>query len=279
MTTKYNGKVQGVIFDWAGTMVDYGCFAPLIVFVNVFRNKGIEITAEEARIPMGMLKWDHIQALLRMERIEALWREKFGRAPTNADVDELYAEFEPMLFADLATYTDPIPGALEVVVKLRADGLKIGSTTGYTAGMMEVVAAEAKRKGYAPDTLVTPSDVAAGRPYPWMCYRNAELLGVHPMAAMVKVGDTTSDVLEGVNAGMWSVGVIKGSSELGLSEAEVAAMPEAELATRMQAVADRFRKAGAHYVIEQIADLPAVIEDINARNAAQAAARYEETTR
>jgi len=268
MTTPYKGNIQAVIFDWAGTMVDYGCFAPLVVFVNVFRDKGIEITPEEARIPMGMLKRDHIQALLRMERIEALWRDRFGRTPTEADVDELYAEFEPMLFAGLAAYTDPVPGALEVVAKLRADGLKIGSTTGYTAAMMEVVAAEAKRKGYAPDTLVTPNDVAAGRPYPWMCYRNAELLGIHPMAAMVKVGDTTSDVLEGVNAGMWSVGVIKGGSELGLSEAEVAAMPQTELDQRMEAVAERFRRAGAHYVIEQIADLPALIEVINEKNAA-----------
>jgi len=260
-------NIQGVILDWAGTMVDYGCFAPLVVFVNVFRNKGIEITPEEARIPMGMLKRDHIQALLRMERIEALWKERFGRTPTEADADELYAEFEPMLFKDLANYTDPVPGALEVVAKLRASGLKIGSTTGYTAEMMEVVASEAKRKGYAPDILVTPNDVSAGRPYPWMCYRNAELLGIYPMAAMVKVGDTTSDVLEGVNAGMWSVGVIKGGSELGLSEAEAAAMPEEELAKRMEQVAARFRRAGAHYVIGEIGELPAVIERINAQNA------------
>jgi phosphonoacetaldehyde hydrolase len=267
-TTAYRGPIQGVVFDWAGTMVDYGCFAPLLVFVNVFHQRGIEITPEEARVPMGMLKWDHIKALLEMERIAALWKERFGSAPTDADVDDLYADFEPMLFADLARYTDPIPGALDVVEKLRSDGLKIGSTTGYTSKMMEIVAGEANKKGYAPDTLVTPDDAAAGRPYPWMCYRNAELLGIHPMSAMVKVGDTTSDVLEGVNAGMWSVGVIKGGSELGLSKAEVEGMPAELLAVKMEAVTERFKAAGAHYVIEQISDLPSIIETINERLAA-----------
>ncbi|MCQ6561781.1 phosphonoacetaldehyde hydrolase [Paenibacillus mendelii] len=265
MTTAYRGKIQGVIFDWAGTMVDYGCFAPLLVFVNVFKFRGIEITAEEARGPMGMLKRDHIKALLEMEHIAGMWKERYGKAPAEADVDELYADFEPMLFADLARYTDPVPGALEVAAKLREQGLKIGSTTGYTAQMMKIVASEAKSKGYAPDTLVTPDDVSAGRPHPWMCYRNAELLGIYPMAAMVKVGDTISDIQEGVNAGMWSVGIIKGGSELGLSESEVSTIPADELASRIAVVTDRFRAAGAHYIIEEISGLPAVIEQINAR--------------
>ncbi|MFD0617186.1 phosphonoacetaldehyde hydrolase [Paenibacillus sp. GCM10027629] len=265
MALPYQGKIKGVIFDWAGTMVDYGCFAPLLVFVNVFKKWEIEITAEEARGPMGMLKRDHIKALLAMERIAGLWQERYGRMPEEADVDALYADFEPMLFADLARYTDPVPGALEVVANLRERGLKIGSTTGYTAEMMDIVAAEAKRKGYFPDTLVTPNDVFAGRPYPWMCYRNAELLGIYPMGAMVKVGDTISDVLEGVNAGMWSVGVIQGGSELGLSEAEVANMQAEELEARMQVVEERFKAAGAHYVIKHIGEFPALIDRINER--------------
>lgn len=264
MEIVYKGKIKGVIFDWAGTMVDYGCFAPLLVFVNVFKNRGIDITAEEARGPMGMLKRDHIRALLQLERINELWKERYGGAPTEADVDSLYEDFEPMLFKDLALYTDPIPGALDVVAKLRAQGLKIGSTTGYTREMMEIVSKEAKLKGYEPDALVTPSEAAAGRPYPWMCYRNAELLGIYPMAVMVKVGDTISDILEGVNAGMWSVGVVKGGSELGLSEAEAEALPKDELQHKMDKVAERFKAAGAHFVIEQIGDLPHVIEMINA---------------
>ncbi|WP_079409971.1 phosphonoacetaldehyde hydrolase [Paenibacillus ferrarius] len=267
MTKKVENQIQAVIFDWAGTMVDYGCFAPLDVFLRIFEKRGIAITAEEARGPMGLLKWDHIQTLCAIPRIAQLWKDKFGVLPTDADVDDLYADFEPMLFDILPRYTDLIPGALDLVKELRARGLKIGSTTGYTAEMMNIVSREAKRKGYEPDSLVTPSEVRAGRPYPWMCYINAMNLGVYPFKAIIKVGDTISDIQEGVNAGAWSVGVVKGGSELGLTEEEVNTMPAEELKAQIAVVEKRFFQAGAHYVIPTIGDLVHVIDDINERMA------------
>ena len=79
-----------MIFDWAGTTVDYGCFAPVQVFTEVFKNAGVEPTMEEVREPMGMLKWDHIRTMLEMPRIKAAWREKYGRDPEDADADKMY---------------------------------------------------------------------------------------------------------------------------------------------------------------------------------------------
>ncbi|WP_103106644.1 phosphonoacetaldehyde hydrolase [Brevibacillus reuszeri] len=260
--------MKAVVFDWAGTMVDYGCFAPLAVFLQVFKNRGIELSAEEAREPMGMLKRDHIQALCRMERVAGLWQEKYGRLPDESDVDALYADFEPMLMETLHQYATPVPGAIQLVERLRSQGLKIGSTTGYTREMMAVVTKAAKEQGYAPDVLVTPSDMPAGRPYPWMCYQNAILLDVYPMSEMVKVGDTTSDMKEGRNAGMWTVGVLKGGSELGLAQEEVAHMAADELEERMAKTSERLRAAGAHYVIEEIGLLDEVLEKIKLRQAA-----------
>ncbi|QHT58550.1 phosphonoacetaldehyde hydrolase [Paenibacillus lycopersici] len=269
MRTDYNGKIQAVILDWAGTVIDYGCFAPLNVFIAVFRQRGIEIATDEARKPMGLLKRDHIAALCAMPRIAAAWQARFGDEPAEADIDELYRDFESLQLQVLPHYTDLIPGALETVGRLRALGLKIGSTTGYTRGMMDIVAPEAGKKGYTPDSLVTPNEAPAGRPHPWMCYRNAMNLGVYPLEAYVKAGDTISDIQEGLNAGMWSVGVVKGGSELGLSEAEVNALSPEELEERMNIVKSRFLSAGAHYVIDSIAGLPDVIERINARMANQ----------
>ncbi|AWX57746.1 phosphonoacetaldehyde hydrolase [Brevibacillus brevis] len=259
--------MKAVVFDWAGTMVDYGCFAPLAVFLQVFKKRGIKLTAAEAREPMGMLKRDHIQALCKMERVAALWQERYGRLPNEADVDELYADFEPMLMATLHEYATPVPGAMELVGRLREQGIKIGSTTGYTREMMNVVAASAKQQGYEPDALVTPSEVPAGRPYPWMCYQNAILLDVYPMNEMVKVGDTTSDMKEGRNAGMWTVGVLKGGSELGLSLEEVTSMPQEELDKRLAIATERLMAAGAHYVIEEIGCLDEVLKKIEMRHA------------
>ncbi|MFE5321375.1 phosphonoacetaldehyde hydrolase [Paenibacillus sp. NPDC056579] len=258
-------KIQGVILDWAGTTIDYGCFAPLAAFIKAYENKGIAVTAEEARKPMGMLKRDHMQAIGEMDNVARQWQEKYGRPINDADLDEMYADFEQLLFSVLRDYAKPIPGAVELVSRLRQQGIKVGSTTGYTMEMMMIVAEEAKKNGYSPDCLVTPDEVPAGRPYPWMCYENAIRLDLYPMKHVVKAGDTISDVREGINAGAWSVGILKGSNELGMTEAEVQAGDSAELAAKLEEIKQRYLDAGAHYVIETIGDLDQVIEQINDR--------------
>jgi phosphonoacetaldehyde hydrolase len=250
------GRIKAVIFDWAGTVVDYGCFAPMHAFLNAFEQAGVPITNREAREPMGMLKWDHIATILKMDRVNKAWTDRYGTEPGTLDVDRLYAGFESTLMASLKQYTDPIPGALEAVSKLRAAGLRIGSTTGYTKGMMEVIVPEAERKGYSPDYMVASDEVKAGRPYPYMIFQNMNELGVFPPESVVKVGDTVSDIHEGRNAGVWTIGIIMGSSELGLTQAEVLEMGEDELKARKDEVRRSFEKAGADYIIDSISQLP-----------------------
>ena len=266
-------KIEAVIFDWAGTTVDYGCFAPLAALQEAFRQAGIEITEEEVRKPMGLLKIDHIRQLLAMDRINFLWREKYGREPSALAVNELNSHFETMLFSVLAGYAVPIPGVVDTVAKLRSRGLKIGSTTGYTGMMAAVVAENAKKQGYAPDFIATPDDVPTGRPQPFMCYLNAAKLGVANFGSIVKVGDTISDIKEGLAAGCWSVGVVYGSSELGLSEKQVETLPPEEIQLRVEAATSEFYNAGAHYVIEKITALEKLIELIDQRPAAGSAGR------
>lgn len=257
-----SGRIKAVIFDWAGTVIDFGCFAPMHAFLQTFEKAGVPITDREAREPMGMLKWDHIQAILEMERVKGEWMAKFGTEPIDKDVDRLYVGFESTLMESLKSYTDPIPGVLETVDLLRAAGIKIGSTTGYTKGMMDVIVPEAKRKGYSPDCMVTSDEVKAGRPYPYMIFENMTELGVFPPESVVKVGDTVSDILEGRNAGVWTVAVITGSSELGLTQTEMETMEVTELAERMVQTRQTFEKAGADYIINSISQLPAVIEEL-----------------
>jgi len=253
-------KIAAVIFDWAGTTVDYGCFAPLDVFLSVFGEAGIDLTLDEARGPMGMLKIDHIRALTQIPRVAAEWKEKYGKLPDESDVGQLYSKFEPALIGILTAYTDPIEGVLETVEELRGRGLKIGSTTGYTDSMMEVVTYEAGKKGYKPDSMVTPDGLPAGRPAPWMCYENAKRLGVYPMSAIVKVGDTLSDIKEGVNAGCVSVGVVVGSSEMGLKKEQAEALTAEEFEEKCRQVEERFYSAGAHYTIRTMKELPGLID-------------------
>ncbi|MDR3349221.1 MAG: phosphonoacetaldehyde hydrolase [Acidaminococcales bacterium] len=261
MTTE---KIEGVVFDWAGTTVDFGCFAPVNAFLRIFADAGVSVTLDEARKPMGMLKRDHIKTMLAMPRIEALWREKKGRGFDDADVNALYADFEPILLSSLARYTEPLPYVVETTNMLREKGYKIGSTTGYTDGMMKLVTKGARDNGYQPDCWVTPDSTGSmGRPYPYMIYRNMEKLRLAAPWRVIKVGDTASDIREGLQAAVWSVGVAAGSSEMGLGRAEFESLPEDGKKAALARTRELFASYGAHFTIETMKELPALIERID----------------
>jgi phosphonoacetaldehyde hydrolase len=261
----YRGPIKAAILDWAGTAVDYGSFAPTAVFLRLFKSQGVRITDEDARSGMGLMKKDHLRTILSRPPVAEAWKSAHGALYSEADVNDLFENFVPLQLAVLTEYATPIPGLLEVVKDLRARSIQIGSTTGYLRSMMAVLAPKAKENGYEPDCIICPDEVPDGRPYPWMCYRNAIQLGVFPMQAMLKVGDTFVDIEEGLNAGMWTVGLSQTGNLLGLSEAEVQALAPDERKTENQRIASQLYKAGAHYVIEGIWDLPVVLNEITAR--------------
>lgn len=246
--------------DWAGTAVDYGCFAPVRAFCEVFGQFGIQVTMEEVRRPMGLLKWDHIKTMLMMPRIRGLWVEEYGREPLDADVDRLYQQFEPRLLSILEQYSMPKPHVVETVARLREMGLKLGSTTGYTDVMMEIVAREAGRLGYKPDCWFSPDAVGGmGRPYPYMVYRNMEELRIPAVDRVIKVGDTISDIQEGINAGVKTVGILEGSSLLGLSEDEFNALTAGEQEAALMKCRKQYLEAGASWVIRDIRGLVDIV--------------------
>jgi phosphonoacetaldehyde hydrolase len=261
----HTGPVRAVVLDWAGTAVDYGCMGPADVFVKVFEIFGIAATVAEARQFMGLEKKEHIRRMCRLPRIAEQWAQLYGQPPDETDVAKLYEQTEPMMVAAIGDHAAPIQGLLPFVDAMRSRNIKIGSCTGYTAPMMAVLVPEAARRGYAPDGVVCSSDVPAGRPFPWMCYQNAILLQVYPFASMIKIGDTVSDIEEGRNAGMWTVGLTQSGNELGLSEEQVQAMPPDELNRRLAAIETRFRDAGAHYVVKGIWACLDVVDEIGAR--------------
>lgn len=254
-------KIAAVIFDWAGTTVDYGCFAPVQAFVEIFKHFGIEPTMEEVRKPMGMLKRDHIRTMLSMERIQNLWTEKYGKVPREEEVDKLYALFQEKLMSILHKFAQPKPYVLETIEELRNKGIKIGSTTGYTDSMMEIVVPKAKEAGYEPDAWFSPDAVGnMGRPYPFMVFKNMEVLKVGNVQQVIKVGDTVSDILEGKHAGVISVGVVEGSSEMGLTQEEYESLSKEEKQAKSEKVKQCFLSAGADFVIQNMKELITLIE-------------------
>ena len=261
----YRGKLKAVILDWAGTTMDYGCYAPAVVFVEVYKRKGVPISMEEARVPMGAHKKVHIRKISQIDSVSERWKEMHGRKPNENDVDEMFADFVPLQLACLADYTDLIPGTIEAITHFRKRGLKIGSTTGYLPEMMTMLKEEASQRGYVPDSSVCAGDVPAGRPEPWMCLENAKNLGVYPMESIVKVDDTLPGIDEGLNAGMWSIGLAKTGNEIGLNQEEIEALPPDELQAKLEGAYQRMWQVGAHYVIDGIWDVPPVLDLINER--------------
>ena len=256
-------KIECIIFDWAGTTVDYGCFAPVGAFIESFSKFGIEITLSEAREPMGMLKIDHIKAILDMPRVKELWFDKYKENHNGENVSSIYNEFESILFSSLEKYTDPIPEVIKTVNLLRSSNYKIGSTTGYTKEMIDIVAKESEKKGYKPDFIVSSDRVIKGRPYPYMIEENLKNFNIDNPKYAVKVGDTLVDIEEGVNAKVWSVGVIMGSSELGLSEKEIKKIDLDDLSIKKDLVRKKMFDKGADFVIDDISHLPNLIDLIN----------------
>ncbi len=261
----YRGGLKAAILDWAGTTVDYGSFAPTAAFIKVFARQGVTIDIDHARAPMGLMKKDHLRAISRLGEVAGRWQAVHGRPCVEADVDAMFTEFVPLQIDCLAEYAGVIPGTLDALKEFRAMGLKIGSTTGYTREMMNVLVPEARKHGYAPDAWVAASDVPSGRPFPWMCYRNLTELGVFPLEACVKIGDTLVDIEEGLNAGMWTIGLALSGNELGLTQADAEALSPEVRAARRDAISAHMLQAGAHYVADGIWDTAAAIQDIQAR--------------
>jgi len=256
------GHLKAAVFDWAGTVVDYGSLAPMGVFVESFREFGVDISIDEARGPMGMAKWDHIKAVLDEPRIAAEWQRVHGKPHTNADIDKIYDVFIPMNVKIVTDFADLLPGVADTVKALRERGLKIGSTTGYTREIMAPLLPLAAEQGFAPENLVCAGDLSHGRPTPAMMYRTFLDLEVWPASTVVKVDDTPVGIKEGLAAGTWTVGVALTGNAFGLTEAQIEEMSPDDFDLRYEKAVNELTEAGAHYVIDGVADLLPVISEI-----------------
>jgi phosphonoacetaldehyde hydrolase len=256
-------SVKAVIFDWAGTMIDFGCMAPVKAFISAFEEKNIHITLEEARESMGLAKRDHVKAILNGERVKNEWIKVHGSLPTESDIDEIYHIVTPKMMLEIENNSEPIEGVIEIIEELKSKGIKIGSTTGYIDIMMEKIVPVAAARGLIVDSAVNSSDCKEGRPSPFMIFRNMENLGIYDVNEVLKVGDTVADVGEGVNAGVWTASVVCSGNEIGLPQSTFNALSEDTKIELINAASEKLKNAGANFVIKSIYELSSVIEDIN----------------
>ncbi len=261
----YRGPIRGIILDWAGTTMDFGCMAPAVVFRQVFEKAGVPITIEEARIPMGAHKKVHIGLICEIPSVRQRWVETHGAEPTAEDVNRMFENFVPMQEACLSDYSKLIPGTLEVVAECRERNYKIGSTSGYLPGMLAINQADAEKQGYVPDATFGAGDVKRGRPYAHMVLRNIIELDVSPVQSVVKIDDTLTGIEEGLNAGCWAVGLAISGNEVGVPLEEWNAFSDEVKQKHRDRVYPTMYQRGAHYVIDSIANLMPCLDDIEAR--------------
>lgn len=257
--------IPAIFLDWAGTVVDHGSMAPVKALDDVFSQAGIIVSRPMIRRYMGLAKKDHVRNLLSEEDVARQWTERYAIAPNEDDVERLYAQFEPRMMEVLSGCAQVISGVPEIAAQVRSRGIKIGGTTGYTRPMLETIERLAAEQGYAPDASLAPEDVGAGRPFPWMCYRLAIDLRVYPLSSCVKVGDTESDIQEGRNAGMWTIGVTRTGNGSGMTEEEWLRTQPTERALVLERVGEDLTMAGAHFTAESVAHILPILDEIEVR--------------
>ncbi len=253
-------RLQGVVFDWAGTLIDHGSFAPTGAFVEAFGALGIDTTVEAARGPMGLPKRDHVAAMFALPDIASQWREAYGAAPDDAAIDRVYAGFVPASERAAAARATLVPGALEALAWLRERAIRIGTTTGYTRSIMAGVLPDVARQGFVPDLVVCSDDLPRGRPGPFGMYRCFAELSLHPPSAVLKLDDTAPGIAEGVSAGSVGVGVTLSGNHAALSVEALEALGEPAREAVRTRVGAMLAGAGAAHLIDSVADLPGLIE-------------------
>ena len=259
MTTS---PIKAFIFDWAGTMIDFGCCAPVEALQEAFTEIGLTLSDSEARADMGMAKRAHIEAILFREPLASTFFDLNGRTPIDTDVDDLFWRVEPKMIEAAARRTVLIEGAAALVETLRGKGIKIGSGTGYSRSMMDEILKAAAHQGYSPDCVVCAGETAFGRPSPLMSYKAMLDLGVYPARACVKVDDAIVGITEGLEAGLWTIGLAASGNGVGLRHDEFKALSHDERQKRVQISANALINAGAHYVVDSVADIEALLPEI-----------------
>jgi phosphonoacetaldehyde hydrolase len=263
----HSANIPAIFLDWAGTAVDHGSIAPVNALENVFHEFGIAAPRPLVRKYMGLAKKDHIRKLLEEPYVSDQWTALHHAPAQEPDVETMYARFEPQMMEVLAGYATVIAGVAEAVEEMRARGMKIAGTTGYTRPMLDRLETLAAQQGYRTDRSLAPEDAGGGRPFPWMCYRLATELRIYPLFACVKIGDTESDIAEGLNAGMWTIGVTRSGNTVGLSEDNWTKLDYAEQKKLLDCAESELRSAGAHYTAETVAHTLPILEEIAERTA------------
>lgn len=205
---------RAVIFDWAGTLIDPGCHAPVRAFQTAFGEFGLEVSEALIRRDMGLGKRVHTERLLAEPEVANRFRSTHGRLPGAEDTERLYLAAIAAMAGLARDFAQPVRGAAETLAELRGQGVAIGSTTGYSRSVMDEIAPVAAAEGIAPDVIVCAEEVADPRPGPGQILACLGALDIEPAGDVVKVDDSVSGLRAGRAADCLTVAVTSSGNPL-----------------------------------------------------------------
>ncbi|MFK4304275.1 MULTISPECIES: HAD hydrolase-like protein [unclassified Paenibacillus] len=253
--------IQAVIFNLESTLLDPGGRGLIQGIRDIFRWKGVQVTEEQASYGRGLPIRDHIANVLALSEVRKKWLDCFGTHPGRTDIEHIYLELVPVL-RSLIQGAEPTFGIDKALNELQDRRIQSGATASCPMEMLGNVFTPAQSP-YALDCTVAPCEVSQGRPYPWMIYEIAHRLQVFPLSDIVKVGDTAADMQEGRNAGVWTIGVLNHSEgALTTSQATSRESDDRVAEERRRQSVYGLKRAGAHIVMNSVADLPRILREI-----------------
>ena len=212
---------------------------------------------------MGKCKRDHLRQILFKNG--ATFYSLHNRSPTESDIDALFRTYVPMQFNTIKQNCNILPQTHETVERLRKSH-KIGATSSFPTYISSAINYELFDRGINLDSIVASDEVFNTRPYPSMVYKNMDILSVKTPRDIVKISNTVEGILEGLNAGCWTIGVSKYSSLLGIhSLCEEASMDEDKMRERITFASNKLKRTGAHAVVENLNDIDNIIDTFNTK--------------
>lgn len=196
--------VKLAVFDMAGTTVEDDN-AVATAFRKAFELYGYTVSEKDVNPLMGYRKPVAIQMML----------EKLNVATDNEMVDDIHREFEIEMIGHYENSSDvrPIPGAEEVLLRLKEKGIRIALNTGFSKKIANTIMNRLQwiEKGIA-DDYIASDEVSQGRPHPFMIRELMRRTNISDPMQVAKIGDTSVDIEEGKNAGCnYVIGVTTGA--------------------------------------------------------------------
>ncbi len=258
-----NKNIEAVIFDWAGTLIDFGSLATIEAMKKVFLKRGVNISKNIIKVNMGIKKSKHVQKLLDKPVVKRQWIKIFKRNYNGKDVVKISNELDQQLLKEVKKHFNIIPNAKKIFKILKKNKIKIATTTGYSTEIFKVIKRKAKKNGLTTDNDVCVDQVKKGRPNPDMCLKNLKKLKINNYNNCIKIDDSLAGITEGKKSNMITVGLSMTGIQLGLKYRDYLKLTKVMRKYHSKKISKDFFSVGSDYVVNDLFDFQKVLEKYN----------------